>query len=115
MNCMKCGREVPMGHAFCKDCLADMASYPVKPGAQVVIPRQPTESPARRSQSTRKTKKPEEQVKNLRKLVLWLVLALIAVLLAFAITVSALVHRINEEKENTKPGENYLTSDQAST
>ena len=73
MNCMKCGREMPLGQVFCKDCLADMANYPVKPGTPVVLPPSPEVNAARRG-NTRKVRKPEEQLSRLRR---WMVVMLI--------------------------------------
>ena len=39
MYCMKCGREIEDGQAFCGDCLAVMEKYPVKPGTAVILPK----------------------------------------------------------------------------
>jgi hypothetical protein len=67
---MKCGREIALGQAFCKDCLEDMARYPVNPATPVQIPVQPPSvHNSRRNNRTRKAKKPEEQLLRLRKLV----------------------------------------------
>ena len=53
MNCMKCGREIALGQVFCKDCLADMAQYPIKPGTPVQLPTQPAVTLPRRDRSVR--------------------------------------------------------------
>lgn len=111
MNCMKCGREIPLGQVFCKDCLADMENYPIKPGTPVQLPTQPAPVPSRRVQPSRKIRKPEEQISQLRKLVLVLSLSLLTVVLAFAITTSVLLHHIEQNKDNTLPGQNYSTMD----
>ena len=64
--CMKCGREMAAGRAFCEECLTDMERYPVASDTPVIIPVQPASSPARR-QKLRRERKPEEQVRILRK------------------------------------------------
>lgn len=109
MNCMKCGRELPLGQVFCKECLADMENFPVRPDTPVNLPVRETTPQPRRSSNGRKMRKPEEQIARLRKLVLGLGLALLTVILAFAITVSVLLHQINENQDNTLPGQNYST------
>ena len=109
MNCMKCGREIPLGQVFCKDCLADMENYPIKPGTPVQLPTQPAETAPRRQPDRRKTRKPEEQIALLRKLVLSLGIALLAVILTFAITTSILLQRMGQNGDGTLPGQNYST------
>lgn len=109
MNCMKCGREIPLGQVFCKECLADMENYPIKPGTPVQLPVQPVTVTPRRNATPRKTRKPEEQILLLRKLVLGLSLSLLAVILTFAITTAILLHRIEQNKDSTLPGQNYST------
>lgn len=111
MNCMKCGREIPLGQVFCKDCLADMENYPVKPDTPVYLPVREPATQSRRSSNGHKAKKPEEQVARLRKWVAALGLMLLTVSLAFAITVSVLLHRIVDNQEDTLPGQNYSTMD----
>ncbi len=107
MNCMKCGREVALGQVFCKDCLADMKKYPVAPGTPVVLPNRSDTAQPRRTPA-RKARKPEEQVARLRKLVLWLTLALITVSLACGVTIAVLVDRLADQN-TVDPGQNYST------
>lgn len=38
MNCMKCGREIPVGQVFCDGCLKVMETYPVKPDTAIHLP-----------------------------------------------------------------------------
>lgn len=59
LNCMKCGREIPLGQVFCKDCLEDMSTHPIKPGTPVVVPVHDTPVPQRRA-PIRRVRKPEE-------------------------------------------------------
>lgn len=112
MSCMKCGREIALGQAFCKDCLEDMSHYPVNPATPVQIPVQP---PAvhtnRRNTRTRKKKKPEEQLLRLRKLVRLqaiLILCLMTMLIVLGIYSFRKLHPTTQP---VRPGENYITTD----
>lgn len=111
MNCMKCGREIPLGQVFCKDCLADMAEHPIKPGTPVPPFAQTEDVQPKRSAPVRKPKKPEEQIVGLKKWLIGLSLALMAVMLIFSITTAILVHQLNEARETPSYGQNYSTVD----
>ena len=115
MNCMKCGREIALGQVFCKDCLADMAQYPIKPGTPVQLPTQPAVSLPRRERNARKPKKPEEQIAILKKYVIVLSAALLAVALGFSVAVAILTNKLEDANNNTLPGQNYSTVDDVST
>lgn len=111
MNCMKCGREIALGQVFCKDCLADMEHFPIKPGTPVpqfdpdavTLPKRPT--------NTRKQKKPEEQIIGLKKWIVGLGLSLFAVILGFSIVTAILVHRLQNTERDVPPGQNYSSLD----
>ena len=115
MNCMKCGREIALGQVFCKDCLADMATYPIKPDAPVNLPPQTVSTPSRRSKPARKTRKPEEQVMILRRVVMVLVLVLLMVCVAFAVTTLSMAQNTCDHTETVPPGQNYSTMDDGFT
>ena len=115
MNCMKCGREIALGQVFCKECLADMAEYPIKPGTPVLLPAQPSTNSPRRERSPRKPRKPEEQINTLKKWLIGLTVSLLAVILASAVTISILSHKLDEANNNTLPGQNYSTVDDLNT
>ena len=108
MNCMKCGREIPLGQVFCKDCLADMQTHPVKPGTPIVLPSHEPVAAQRRS-NVRRIRKPEEQIALLRKLLIGVSLVLVAVSIAFAITTAVLLDRIDRGNTTSRPGQNYST------
>ncbi|MBQ7345340.1 MAG: hypothetical protein IJW45_04670 [Oscillospiraceae bacterium] len=108
MNCMKCGREIPLGQVFCKDCLADMQTHPVKPGTPIVLPSHES-VPTQRRTNVRRTRKPEEQIGLLRKLLIGVSLVLVAVSIAFAITTAVLLERIERGSTTSRPGQNYST------
>lgn len=112
MNCMKCGREIALGQAFCKDCLSDMERYPVKPDTPVQLPPQPEIHVNRRAPHPRKTKKPEDQLTRLRKLVRIQTLALLAVVLLFIASTVFFLAKLYPRQQPIRPGQNYSTVEQ---
>ena len=107
MNCMKCGREIALGQVFCKDCLADMAEYPVTPGTPVILPANDPKPAVRRP--ARKSRKPEEQLIVVRNIATVLALLLIAVSLTFGFITSALLKKLDEQPPIPTGGQNYST------
>ena len=112
MNCMKCGREIALGQAFCKDCLEDMSHYPVNPTTPVQIPVQP---PAvnlpRRNSRSKKSKKPEEQILRLRKRIR-IQAIVIVLLLTMLIGIGIYSYKkLYPAAAPGRPGENYLTTE----
>ncbi len=100
MGCMKCGREIALGQVFCKECLADMANYPVKPGTPVHLPTEQPNALPRRS-STRKARKPEEQLSRVRRMMIGMMLVFTLVVAAATVLIYGLCKRIDTlEKSN---------------
>lgn len=104
MHCMKCGREIDEGRAFCPECLAAMDNYPVKPGTVVQIPTR--KDTPRNSAPRKKPLTPEEQNLRLRKVIrfllgAWLVTLLIAAVLAYP------AYKYMIEENHFLPGQNY--------
>ena len=108
MNCIKCGREIPLGQVFCKECLTQMAEHPVEPGTPVQLPTHKQES-IRKPSNSRKARKPEEQIARLRRRVRGLVIALISVILVAAVAISVLVNAVIKSRNTVLPGQNYST------
>lgn len=108
MNCMRCGRGIALGQAFCKDCLTDMEQHPVKPGTPIQIPAQPAAT-VRKSTPSRKAKKPEEQISRLRRIIFIQTVALMLLVAAFGVTVFLLTNQIDELEKAPIPGQNYNT------
>ena len=109
---MKCGREIALGQAFCKDCLADMADYPVKSDTPIQIPSPPPSvHTTRRSSHTRRGKKPEEQLAKLRKLVRLQTIILIVLTLLIAAGCFWIIKTTDPDNQPLPPGENYSTSE----
>lgn len=73
MRCLRCARETTDGASFCPDCLAKMEQHPVKPGTPVILPAAPKAAP---KENTVRRRKPEEEIRSLRKYIrhLWIVL-----------------------------------------
>jgi membrane glycosyltransferase len=91
---MKCGRELALGQVFCKECQADMANYPVKPGTPVALPQAPVVNLNRRSTS-RKPRKPEEQLSRLRRVMISLLVLFMIVIAAGTMLVYSLTEKID--------------------
>ena len=111
MNCMKCGREIALGQAFCKDCLADMEQYPVKPGTPIQLPQQSTVHGGRRPTHPHKVKKPEEQLVRLRKLVKLQTLALFILVLLLLVSGLYSLKKLRSQEQPLHPGQNYSTAE----
>ena len=113
--CMKCGREMPVGRAFCDACLEDMAQYPVAPDIPVIIPTQPAASPARR-QKQRRERKPEEQNRILRKMVLWISLVALLITLVGGAAIALLTGQLQDMRSKLPQHNNtYSTNEQLTT
>ena len=99
MNCMKCGRESQSGKAFCPDCLAIMAEYPVKPGTPIHIPKR------------------KEYEERLRVQLRWLSVVAVA-LLAAVVLLGLLLFRdylLPQEEQDAPVSRNYtVTQDDGS-
>ena len=104
MNCMKCGRELTNDGAFCVDCLLEMEKYPVDPGAVVLLPRR-REGYIQKKQVKRHVPSLEEQVASLRKWVIWLILLLIACVVAIVLMFEPTMHYVRDE--HFEIGQNY--------
>ena len=84
MKCMRCGTAIASDHVFCDTCSEDMKRHPVDPATPVVIPQRPTTAPAK--QSHKKVRKPEEIIRSLRSWVTFLLITVVALLVALGIT-----------------------------
>ena len=111
MNCMKCGREIALGQVFCKECLADMEQYPIKPGTPVPQFDPNAVAAVKRPTNGRKQKKPEEQIIGLKKWILGLSLSLLVVILGFSIVTAILVNRLQDTEDRVPAGQNYSSLD----
>ena len=114
MNCMKCGREIALGQVFCKECLADMDQYPIKPGTPVPLYARPETVQPKRAANPRKQKKPEEQILTLKKWILSLSITLLVAIMCFSVTIAIMSHQLNEARSAKLPGQNYSTLDGSS-
>ena len=116
MNCMKCGRETQSGKAFCPDCLAIMAEYPVKPGTPIHIPKR-KEYEENKQSRRKKEISPEEYVERLRVQLRWLSVVAVA-LLAAVVLLGLLLFRdylLPQEEQDAPVSRNYtVTQDDGS-
>lgn len=94
MKCLKCGSTINSGQVFCQVCQEDMDRHPVKPGTPIVLPNRP-ERPVGKS-SHKRIRKAEDQIANLRSFIFWLLLLVVALITALAITVTMLLSATEE-------------------
>lgn len=106
MNCMRCGRDIPLGQAFCKECLADMEQHPVKPDTPVQLPSPPPPVQHKTRTHNRKQKKPEEQLVSLRKRMRLQTLVFILVVLLLIGSTLYFAYKLYST-QNFLPGQNY--------
>lgn len=109
MNCMRCGRETGSGQVFCKECLADMEKYPVKPGTVIQLPKRPAVQASKRPAPRKRFRKPEDEAAFLKKLNRWLIIALLLITLAFVVVSAIAIHFINKQDISPYIGRNYST------
>lgn len=82
MNCAKCGREIEKDQVFCPVCLEEMERHPVKPGTVVYIPKHSDDEVEKKPHVRRKLPPtPEQQIKKLKRKVVWLRILLVLSLL----------------------------------
>ena len=104
MNCMKCGRETEGEAVFCQECLVEMEKYPVQPGAVVLLPRR-RETPLIKKMPKRHIPTAEEQNVLLRKIVMWLSVALAICVVAIVLMFNPTMHYVLDE--HVEIGQNY--------
>ena len=104
MNCMKCGREMEQETVFCQECLQEMQKYPVQPGAVVLLPRHREPSIIKKAPK-RHLPSAEEQVVTLRKMVLWMSVALLVCIGAIILMFKPTMHYVRDE--HFEIGQNY--------
>lgn len=109
MNCMKCGRKTQDNQVFCQECLADMEKYPIKPGTVVQLPKRPENAPAKRPAARKRFSKPEEQIAYLKKCNRRLLIALLALSLAFVAVSSIAIYFMDKQSVPAYIGQNYST------
>ena len=106
MECMKCGRQTDENNVFCKDCLSDMAKYPIKPDTPVVLPQRKKKE---RKSPQKKMVKPEEIIEQLNKKIKRLRICVAVLLLLFAATAGVLAVTMSQDSPKTDLGSNYST------
>lgn len=111
MHCLKCGTQTMGDRVFCDNCLETMEKHPVKPGTPVQLPKRLTAAEVKRNLNRKKVLTSEEQLERLRKVVKWLVLTVIALLLALTLSVLLLFQSIEAEPEAPATGQEYTPID----
>lgn len=114
MYCIKCGRELRGEQVFCHECQEEMENYPVKPGTLIHLPvRTPSNEEKPKAARTGKNMPPELRLRRMRTTVRLLMLALVALLLAFSLTTLLTLHLLNQRDQQSRIGQNYhVTSEE---
>lgn len=113
MECLKCGKQTESDCCFCKECMAEMEKYPVKPGTPVQLPQRSARVNVGNSRPKKKTVTEQEQIAKLSHRNQILVVVLL-VLLTLCILVSALCVRLYYRTPRRPTGQNYSTTTQES-
>lgn len=107
MNCLKCGRKMEEGRVFCTDCLVQMEKFPVKPGTAVILPNRNEPTSVRKaSLRFHPTLTLEEQLRQLKRRIHRLTLALTIMLLLFAALAFYTGHLLRAQSQPRR-GQNY--------
>ncbi len=109
MKCMKCAKRIAVGQVFCADCLTDMEKHPINPDTPVVLPPRAYSNATKRAAAHRKSKRPEEQMAAMRAWIATLTVMVVALLLAFAMSVTLLLRVVEEQGNTASAGQNYST------
>lgn len=110
MNCMKCGRQIEEGQAFCPQCLELMDACPVKSDIVIKLPSRP-EVAVKKPQPRKKARTPEEQIGRLKKRNRWMT-AIACLLLLLVILLSLLsIDVIRQLDVQRFLGQNYSTAE----
>lgn len=114
MECLKCGKETELDQCFCKECMAQMEKYPVKPGTPVQLPQPSTRISAPKERPKKKAASEAEQIAKLyhRNQILMVLLLLALTLCLF---VCGLYVRAYYRTPTRPTGQNYSTTTQEST
>ncbi len=114
MECLKCGKETEFDQCFCKECMAQMEKYPVKPGTPVQLPQPSARTTPAKERPKKKTVSEAEQIAKLyhRNQIL-MVLLLLA--LTLCLLVSGLYVRAYYRTPTRPTGQNYSTTTQELT
>ena len=110
MNCMRCGREIPLDQVFCSECLENMKRHPVKPGVVIQLPKREEDVFLRRP-AKHVSVTPEKQLERVRQRsrlisTFLILLVLLAAAVGFLSGMHLERHRIIDHM-----GQNYSTSE----
>ena len=108
MNCIKCGREFDSDQAFCPHCLEQMAKSPVKPDTIINLPHRT--DPSQKKQLPRKrVRTPEEQIRNLKKINMYMIVGLCLMTLAVGMLTLLSIDVFKQLDMQRLLGQNYST------
>ena len=109
MNCMKCGRGLEAGEAFCPVCQERMKQRPVKPGTAVILPHRDDPRNTKKQQPRKRMIPADVQVSRLKKHNLRLAYLLIVCIVIIAMLSVLSGHVAKQLGIQKLLGQNYST------
>ena len=109
MYCLKCGRDTQLPDVFCKECIEDMATCPVRSDVVIHLPERP--EPVVEKKSRKKRKSSGEQLYALRRLIVWLCLFIVVLTAAVCMLAYWLIQLQHVEPIVAPTGQNFSTID----
>lgn len=108
MNCIKCGREFDSDQAFCPHCLEQMEKSPVRPDTIINLPNRPDLS-QKKPAPRKRVRTPEEQIRNLKKINMYLIVGLCLMTLAAGMLTMMSIDIFKQLDMQRLLGQNYST------
>ena len=106
MKCMRCGSKIQANAVFCEPCQKDMEKHPIDPSTPITLPVREKHVAVKRNR--KRYLKPEEQIRRLRRTIIWLM----ALILVLALLLTGAVYLLTNPSDNGPillPGQNYGT------
>lgn len=111
MYCMKCGTKTAEEQAFCARCLEEMDRYPVRSDVPILLPQRAPAPAVKKAAPKKKRRTPKEQVVILRKVVKYLLIALVSITVVLSLTIALLIQALPSDDPGSVIGQNYSTVD----
>ena len=108
---MRCGVNTEGKEVFCRECLASMEKYPVKPGTPIHIFSRAAAVEQKKALKKRRDITPDEQISRLRNMLRKLTAALIAALVLIMVLSGILLVSSLEENPQTPSPRNYTATE----
>ena len=92
MNCLRCGKEIESEQVFCEECQTVMEKQPVKQGTPINLPKRDNRTNIKRASFRLAESKWHDRIFRLKYTIFWLIVIIILLLAALALTLGMLLH-----------------------